>query len=108
MTETIESVVGMGVPSKYFDLPLASFGRDWTVTLKRARRERPQRTKKVRIMVSRKERKPRANAHDAGAIPKEILAALAYSSFGTIHGEGKGENRGGSEPNQRGNQVLVP
>lgn len=46
--DAMERVVGMGVPSKYFDLPLLSFGRTATVTLNRARRVRPQRTKKAR------------------------------------------------------------
>jgi hypothetical protein len=39
--------VGIGVPSKYFDFPVISFGRFETVTLKRARRVNPQSTKKV-------------------------------------------------------------
>lgn len=72
INDTMESVVGIGVPSKYLDLPVASLGSDCTVTLKRARRERPQRTKNVRRTVSRKVRKPRAKAQEAGAIPKEI------------------------------------
>lgn len=72
MSDTIDSVVGIGVPSKYLDLPVASLGSDCTVTLKRAKRERPQRTKKLRRIVSRKVRKPRAKAHEAGAMPKEI------------------------------------
>lgn len=48
ISETIESVVGIGVPSKYFDLPLLSLGRTATVTLNRANRVNPHRTKKVR------------------------------------------------------------
>ena len=65
--------LGMGNPSKNFDLPDASFGSVETVTLKRARRVRPQRTKKERERVSRKVRRPRANAAVAGATPKETL-----------------------------------
>ena len=65
-------LVGMGVPSKYFDLPVASLGRVETVTLNRARRVRPQRTKKERRRVSRGVRRPRAKAAEAGATPKDI------------------------------------
>ena len=65
------SEVGMGVPSKYFDLPVASLGSEETVTLKRARRVRPQRTKKERRRVSRRVRRPRAKAQAAGDTPKE-------------------------------------
>jgi len=53
-------------------LPEASLGRTETVTLKRARRVRPQRTKKVRPTVSRTERMPMVKATMAGATPKEI------------------------------------
>lgn len=62
----------MGVPSKYLLLPVLSFGREETVTLKRARRVSPQRTKKERNRLSSGVRRPRAKAHDAGATPKEI------------------------------------
>jgi len=62
----------MGVPSKYLLFPVASLGRAETVTLKRARRVRPQRTKKERRSVSRGVRRPRAKAQTAGATPKEI------------------------------------
>lgn len=48
MTAAMESVVGIGVPSKYFDFPVLSLGRAATVTLNLAKRVRPQRTKKVR------------------------------------------------------------
>lgn len=48
MSETIDSVVGIGVPSKYFDLPDLSLGSTATVTLNRAKRVNPQRTKKVK------------------------------------------------------------
>lgn len=68
----MKSVVGMGVPSKYLDFPVASFGRDETVTLNRARRESPQRTKKASRRLSRGVRIPRVNATAEGATPKEI------------------------------------
>lgn len=64
--------VGIGVPSKYFDFPEASCGRCVAVTLKRARRVRPQRTKTVRNNVSNCVRKPSENAQTAGATPNEI------------------------------------
>lgn len=62
----------MGVPSKYFDFPDLSFGRTATVTLNRANRVRPHKTKKERSRWSRLVRIPRAKAAAAGAIPKEI------------------------------------
>jgi hypothetical protein len=67
--------VGIGVPSKYFDLPVASLGSIATVTLKRARRVRPQRTKKVSRMWSSGVRRPREKAAAAGATPKDIYIA---------------------------------
>lgn len=72
MPNTMPSEVGMGNPSKYLLLPVASLGTAATVTLKRARRVRPQRTKKERKTVSRGVRRPRAKAAVAGATPKEI------------------------------------
>jgi len=72
MSADIDSDVGIGVPSKYFDFPVASFGKLDTVTLKRARRMRPQRTKKVSRAWSTGVRRPMANAAEAGAAPKEI------------------------------------
>lgn len=63
--------VGIGVPSKYCDFPVASFGSIATVTLKRARRVRPHRTKKVRSRWSRGVRRPREKAAAAGDTPKE-------------------------------------
>ena len=68
----MESVVGIGVPSKYFDFPVSSFGRTATVTLNRARRVSPQSTKKERSRWSTGVRIPSANAAAAGATPKEI------------------------------------
>jgi hypothetical protein len=65
------SVVGIGVPSKYFDFPVASLGRAWTVTLNRASRVRPHKTKKVRMRWSTGVRRPMANAATAGDTPKE-------------------------------------
>ena len=74
---TIESDVGIGVPSKYLLFPVASFGTLATVMLKRARRVRPQRTKKVRKRWSTGVRNPMAKAEAAGAIPKEIFAVIS-------------------------------
>lgn len=74
MKHAIESVVGIGVPSKYFDLPDLSLGKTATVTLNRASLVKPQRTKKARIRWSTKVRMPMANAAAAGATPNEICA----------------------------------
>ena len=65
-------VVGIGVPSKYAAFPDASFGTVAAVTLKRARRDKPQRTKKERSKLSTGVRSPNENAATAGEIPKEI------------------------------------
>jgi hypothetical protein len=65
-------VVGIGVPSKYLDFPELSLGKDWTVTLKRARRVKPQRTKKARRRWSIGVRRPMEKAVTAGATPKDI------------------------------------
>jgi hypothetical protein len=67
----IDSDVGIGVPSKYLLLPVASFGTFATVMLKRARRVSPQRTKNVRKMWSRGVRRPIAKAAAAGETPNE-------------------------------------
>lgn len=72
MSEAMPNVVGIGVPSKYLDLPVLSLGRTATVTLNRANRVRPQRTKNANRRWSTRVRAPRANAHAAGARPKEI------------------------------------
>ena len=91
----------MGKPSKYLDLPELSFGREETVTLKRARRVRPQRTKKARARLSSGVRRPRAKAATAGATPKEIysLPSGQRGLFGKEEriekGNGKEEGRGG-------------
>jgi len=71
MVPASPSDVGIGVPSKYFDFPVPSLGNMATVTLKRARRVRPQRTKKARRMWSSGVRIPRAKAAQAGDTPKE-------------------------------------
>ena len=58
--------------------------RPWaatTLTLKRARRESPQSTKKVSKMVSRNMRKPSAKAQAAGAIPNEICRVPCQHSW---------------------------
>lgn len=49
------------------------------MTLKRARRVRPLRTKKERMSVSREVRRPRAKAREAGATPKEIWESVRQS-----------------------------
>jgi hypothetical protein len=58
MMASRNSVVGIGNPSKYFDFPEASLGREDAVTLKRANRERPERRKNARMTVSKKVRRP--------------------------------------------------
>lgn len=72
ITPTIVNDMGIGVPSKYFDLPVLSLGRAETVTLKRASRRSPHITKNVRNRWSRAVRIPIANAAAAGAAPNEI------------------------------------
>ena len=67
-------LVGIGVPSKYLLFPVASLGNAETVTLKRAKRVRPQRTKKESRRVSMALRRPRAKAHAAGETPKDICS----------------------------------
>jgi len=76
----IDSDVGMGVPSKYLLLPVASLGTLATVILKRARRVRPQRTKKVRKRWSTGVRSPIAKAAAAGETPKDTKSANESSS----------------------------
>ena len=44
IADEVRQANGMGVPSKYCDFPVLSLGSIATVTLKRARRVRPQRT----------------------------------------------------------------
>jgi len=78
---SVHMVVGIGVPSKYLDLPDSSLGRVCTVTLKRARRVRPQRTKKVRRRWSTGVRRPIANAAAAGATPKDTCKAKSVLSI---------------------------
>jgi hypothetical protein len=99
-------VVGIGVPSKYFDLPLASLGKADTVTLKRARRTRPQRTKKERKRWSRGVRTPMAKAQTAGATPKDICRECQFlgdlAEANTIPQEGCQNNVPGQPEN------LVP
>ena len=65
------NVVGMGVPSKYFDFPVSSFGSTATVTLNRANLVSPQRTKMAKKRWSTGVLKPMANAAAAGATPKD-------------------------------------
>lgn len=72
MSETSAKVVGIGVPSKYCALPLASLGIVAAVTLNRARRVSPQRMKNPRHRWSAGVRMPMANAITAGETPNEI------------------------------------
>jgi hypothetical protein len=72
MRPSIHIVVGMGVPSKNLDFPELSLGKVWTVTLKRARRVRPQSTKKARRRWSIGVRRPMEKAATAGETPKDI------------------------------------
>lgn len=67
----IDKEVGIGVPSKYWLFPEASFGTFATVILKRARRVSPHRTKNVRKKWSAGVRRPMAKAAAAGERPKE-------------------------------------
>ena len=99
-------VVGIGVPSKYFAFPFLSFGTLSTETLKRARRVRPQRTKKMRMRWSSGVLKPMAKAAAAGERPKEIcgivslyfsLICLAFLQDGALN-----------IPNQPTNPAPVP
>lgn len=75
----IDKLVGIGSPSKYLALPLASLGTLPVVTLKRANRARPERTKQVRKSWSSGVRMPEANAHIDGATPKEICQGMLVS-----------------------------
>jgi len=77
----------MGVPSKYLLFPVESLGTAETVTLKRARRVRPQRTKKERRSVSRGVRRPRAKAQMVGATPKEICGRGGRNQLRLAFGE---------------------
>ena len=81
--DTIPNEVGIGVPSKYLLFPVLSLGREETVTLKRARRVRPQRTKKERRRLSSGVRRPRAKAQEAGATPKDICGKIHYQQHVT-------------------------
>jgi hypothetical protein len=81
MRASIHIVVGIGVPSKYFDFPDASLGRVCTVTLKRASRVRPQRTKNVRRRWSIGVRRPIANAAAAGATPNDTYTLVNLISL---------------------------
>lgn len=79
ISPAIESEVGIGVPSKYLLLPLASLGTLATVMLKRARRVRPQSTKKVRKRWSAGVRMPIAKAATAGETPNETYIYHQFS-----------------------------
>jgi hypothetical protein len=77
----MDKLVGMGVPSKYFDFPLASLGTLATVMLKRAKRVRPQRTKKVRNRWSAGVRRPIAKAAAAGETPNETYILISMPNI---------------------------
>lgn len=74
-------LVGIGKPSKYAAFPLLSLGTLPVVTLKRANRASPARTKKVRKSWSNGVLIPMANAVAAGATPKDIKSASESSSW---------------------------
>lgn len=74
MSPSRANVVGMGVPSKNFALPVASLGIVEAVTLNRARRVSPQRMKNPRQRWSAAVRMPMANATTAGETPNEIYS----------------------------------
>ena len=73
---TSPSVVGIGNPSKYFALPVASLGNEAAVTLKRASRDNPERRKKPRISVSTVVRRPRTYANAEGATPNDTYTSV--------------------------------
>ena len=77
----IDKEVGIGVPSKYWLFPEASFGTLATVILKRARRVSPHRTKNVRKKWSAGVRRPMAKAAAAGERPKETYLTLLDDVF---------------------------
>src|SRR2546423_7986155 len=81
MLDTDRQANGIGVPSKYLDLPVLSFGSMATVTLNLAKRVRPHRTKNVRKRESMVVRKPMANAAAAGETPNETRSARESSSW---------------------------
>lgn len=73
-----------------------------TVTLKRARRVRPHRTKKARQRWSRGVRKPMAKATAAGATPKDICCQGIST---TVEPQLKGA---GVVPSRRASPALAP
>ena len=68
---TSPSVVGMGSPSKYLDLPDMSLGNDAAVTLNLARRDNPESKKNARIKVSTVVLIPKVYAKTEGATPND-------------------------------------
>lgn len=75
---TMTNVVGMGVPSKYFDFPVLSLGSVATVTLNRASLVRPQRTKIVSRTWSTGDLIPIENAATAGETPNETYTSVRH------------------------------
>ena len=81
----IDNDVGAGVPSKYCDFPVLSFGSVATVTLNRASLRSAQMTKKVKQTWSTVVRMPIANAQAAGAAPKDILRLSAIAAANALN-----------------------
>lgn len=63
--------MGIGKPSKYFALPVLSFGNEAAVTLNLASRDTPERRKNERMRVSTVVRRPSTYATTDGATPNE-------------------------------------
>lgn len=75
---------GIGSPSKYLDLPLASLGRLAIVALNRASLAKPAHTNPMSINMSIFDLNPIAKARKAGATPKLIKSANESSSWPSI------------------------
>jgi hypothetical protein len=76
---TIESVEGIGNPSKYFTPPLpSSLGIKCAVTLYLPKRTNPQQTKKLNTILSSQVRRPNVNPKHAGATPNDICINMEY------------------------------
>ena len=80
MRDTNARLEGIGSPSKYFDLPPASFGRFATVALNLANLAKPEQTNPVNIIMSTVDLIPIVNAKNAGATPKLIKSAKLSNS----------------------------
>lgn len=80
MVPTKVKEVGIGVPSKYFDLPVTSFGNLDTVTLNLANRVNPHKTKNTKSKQSTVVLNPMQKATMAGATPKDTKSAKESNS----------------------------